>query len=34
MNVRHPYGVLHSFSIKVIFSDKMGLFLFLCDEIF
>ena len=23
MNVRHPMGVLHSFSIKNIFYDKM-----------
>ena len=25
MNVRHPMGVLHSFSIKNIFYDKMDL---------
>ena len=25
MNVRHPQGVLHSFSIKIIFYDKMDL---------
>ena len=25
MNVRHPTGVLHSFSIKKIFYDKMDL---------
>ena len=36
MNVRHPMGVLHSFSIKNIFFDKMDLktFLFSCDKIF
>ena len=28
MNVRHPEGVLHSFSIKNIFYDKMDLRLF------
>ena len=30
MNVRHPEGVIHSFSIKNIFHDKMdvGLFYF------
>ena len=28
MNVRHPMGVLHSFSIKNIFYDKMDLRLF------
>ena len=28
MNVRHPMGVLHSFSIKDIFYDKMDLRLF------
>ena len=28
MNVRHPMGVLHSFSIKNIFYDKMDLWLF------
>ena len=25
MNIRHPMGVLHSFSIKNIFYDKMDL---------
>ena len=29
MNVRHSMGILHSFSIKNIFSDKMDLNLFL-----
>ena len=29
MNVRHPEGVLHSFSIKNISYDKMDLRLFL-----
>ena len=28
MNVRHPIGVVHSFSIKKILYDKMGLRLF------
>ena len=28
MNVRHPMGVLHSFSIENIFYDKMDLKLF------
>ena len=28
MNARHPMGVLHSFSIKNIFYDKMDLRLF------
>ena len=28
MNVRHPMGVLHSFSIKNIFYDKMEVRLF------
>ena len=28
MNVRHPIGVLHSFSIKNIFHDKMDLRVF------
>ena len=28
MNVRHPMGVSHSFSIKNIFYDKMDLRLF------
>ena len=28
MNVRHPMGVLHSFSIKNIFYDKMDVRLF------
>ena len=28
MNVRHPMGVLHSFSIKTIFYEKMDLRLF------
>ena len=34
MNVRHPQGVIHSFSIKKIFYDKMDLtaFLFSCDN--
>ena len=27
MNVRHPMGVLHSFSIKNIFHEKMDLML-------
>ena len=31
MNVRHPMGVLHSFSIKNIFCDKMDLRLFYFD---
>ena len=31
MNVRHPMGVLHSFSIKNIFDDKMDLGLFYFD---
>ena len=31
MNVRHPMGVLHSFSIKNIFDDKMDLRLFYFD---
>ena len=30
MNVRHPTGVLHSFSIKKIFYDKMDLKTFIC----
>ena len=36
MDVRHPYGVLHSFSIKNIFYDKIDLqpFLFSFDEMF
>ena len=36
MNVRHPMGVLHSFSIKNIFYDKIDLklFLFSSDELF
>ena len=35
MNVRHPMRFFHSFSIKNIFSDKMGLqaFLFLCYDV-
>ena len=35
MNVRHPMFVLHSFSIKNIFYDKMNLrvFLFPCDDV-
>ena len=35
MNVRYPYGVLHPFSIKNIFYDKMNLkaFLFSCDDL-
>ena len=32
MNVRHPMDVLHSFSIKSIFYDKMDLILF-CFEV-
>ena len=28
MDVRHPVGVLHSFSIKNVFYDKMDLRLF------
>ena len=31
MNVSHPMGVLHSFSIKNIFYDKMNLRLFYFD---
>ena len=31
MNVSHPIGVLHSFSIKNIFYDKMDLRLFYFD---
>ena len=31
MNVRHPMGVLHSFSIKKFFYDKMDLRLFYFD---
>ena len=31
MSVRHPQGVLHSFSIKNIFYDKMDLRLFYVD---
>ena len=33
MNVRHPQGVLHSYSIKNMFYDKIDLkaFLFSCD---
>ena len=31
MNVRHPMGVLHSFSIKNIFYDTMDLGLFYFD---
>ena len=34
MNVRHPMGVLHSFSIKNIFYDKMDLRLFYFDVAF
>ena len=30
MNVRHLMGVLHSFSIKNIFYDKMDLRLYFC----
>ena len=30
MNVKHPMGVLNSFSIKNIFYDKMDLRLFYC----
>ena len=35
MNVRHPMGVLHLFSIKNILHDKIDLrlFLFSCDKI-
>ena len=35
MSIRHPMGVLHSFSIKNIFYDTMNLktFLFWCDDI-
>ena len=35
MNVRHPIGVLHSFSIKNIFYDKMdlGLFYLTCFDV-
>ena len=33
MNVRHPMGVLHSFSIKNIFYDKMDLMLFYFDVV-
>ena len=34
MNVRHPMGVLHSFSTKNIFYDKIDLRFFLvsCDD--
>ena len=32
MNVRHPEGVLHSFSLKNIFYDKMDLRPFYFDE--
>ena len=32
MNVRHPMGVLPSFSIKNIFYDKMGLRLSYFDK--
>ena len=31
MNLRHPYGVLHSFSIKNIFYDKMDFRFFYFD---
>ena len=31
MNVRHPMGVLHSFSIKNIFYDEMDFRLFCFD---
>ena len=31
MNVKHPMGVLHSFSIKNIFYDTMDLRLFYFD---
>ena len=31
MNVRHPMGVLHSFSIKNIFYDEIELRLFYFD---
>ena len=31
MNVRHPQGALHSFSIKNNFNDKMDLKLFYFD---
>ena len=32
MVARHPMGILHSFSIKNILYDKMGLRLFYFDE--
>ena len=32
MNVRHPMGTLHLFSIKNIFYDKMNLRLFYFDK--
>ena len=35
INLRHPMGVLHLFSIKNIFYDKMDLrLLFSCDNIY
>ena len=35
MNVRHPMGVIHSFSIRNIFYDRMDLrpFLFSYDDL-
>ena len=33
MNVRHPMGVLHSFSIKKIFHDKIKVRLFYIDVV-
>ena len=32
MKVKHPMGVLHLFSIKIIFYDKMYLRLFYFDN--
>ena len=32
-NIRHPMGVLRSFSIKNIFYDKMKVFLFSYEEL-
>ena len=34
MNVRHPEGILHSFSFKKIFYDKMDLSLYFRVTIF
>ena len=31
MNIRHPMGVLHSFSVKSIFYDKIDFRLFYFD---